>query len=311
MNTSIKDKVSPNLDKVIEGADHLVLLDLSWHLYRTFYTYQRMSVNKNGLLIPTGHFYGILNTIKVIKESYPRASIILCQDGIPIRRQQLLKDRDIQYKADRPDLEYDFFKDIVPITTLAMKYNKVYLAYNEDQESDDLMYALAKQACLINPDIKVFVYSGDDDLLQSITDRISVVRTHVKGVFNIIDNDFIKTDKRMLEKFKGTDSYHLPFYRAIVGDKSDKIQGIYRFPRAEAHRIAMSSNSIEDVLTHLKYKGYLDSQSQELVRVNYDIMKLPDDLKVNIIKRVAPENQLREIADYYQLKSYIKHIWGD
>ena len=161
------------------------------------------------------------------------------------------------------------------------------------------MYALAKQIEQISS-AKVFIYSGDDDLLQSISEQTVVVRKCDKGLFEEIDNHYLLNDETMLKKFHGVDSYHLPYYRVIIGDKSDKMKGIPRFPRELAALVAMSCESLDDIfnvgnripLEKPSYKKYLQvlKESESTIRLNYGMMKLSDEIDVPISRRrVKPE----------------------
>ena len=309
--------ISKNLDLIVKNADEVFLLDLSWHLHRNWHIFKWMSAGDNGLGRPTGHIYGILNTIQSIKEKNPKAVIILCKDGVPIERNDMFNSVESSYKEGRPELEFNFYDDVPVIVALSYMVPGVYLAYDPCKEADDIMYALAKQTEEIS-EAKIYIFSGDDDLLQGITDRIKVIRKFEgKGDIEEIDNNYILTDETMLKKFHGVDSHHLPYYRCIVGDKSDKVPGIPRFPREFASRIAKSCEKFGDIynfkgpLSKTEQKYYdmlLSSDWKSVIEMNYNMMKLTSDIDVPLSrKKVNVENTVLIIRKY-KLSKFEKYV---
>ena len=240
--------ISDNLRSIIGDTKTVFLLDYSWHLHRSYHTFKNLTAGPNGLGRPTGHIYGILSTLQLLRTRYPDSVIILCQDGVPVKRRELYESKGLEYKSGRSELEFNFYQDIPTINGLAYLIPRVYLAYHPEQESDDCMYALAKQIESFSL-AKIYIFSGDNDLLQSISDNIMVFRNFnsITKNPNIIDNTYLKTDDKMISKFYETDSYHLPYFRAIVGDSSDSMRGIPRFPKRLAHHIAMRCSSVDDI----------------------------------------------------------------
>ena len=97
-----------------------------------------------------------------------------------------------------------------------------------------------------------------------------------------------------------------------MGDSSDKIKGIPRFPRDVAVSIAMSYNGDKCAFIPVtsKEKKYFDlyKQNKELLSRNYKIMKLRDDYEVNIEKPVINSDKLMELLDKFGLNSYKRFL---
>jgi len=277
------------VQKLVSRYSSVYLIDVSWHCYRSFYAFRQFNVDIDGYKRPTGHIYGILNTIKIILKDNPRACIIMCQDGHPIDREKLMEESGSEYKEGRPDLDYDFYSDMDRIKALCCTIPNVYWAYNEDKESDDEMYAIAKQVEDVF-DGYIYVYSGDNDLLQAISPKISVIRSREKGQFKVITNYELQNEYQFTKKFHGVDSKHIVNLRSIIGDPSDKIKGVSRFPRNLAVSIAMSTDNIiegykykPEGKTEEKWMSVLE-ENIELVKRNYKLMKLTDEYNVDISK---------------------------
>ena len=303
------------LEAILNSASNLYVLDLSWHLHRNYHVFDKMGINIDGYVRPTGHLYGVLSTIKMIKQHDSDAVIIITEDGVPQERIEALSGEEQTYKEGRAELDFNFYKDIPLLKAAACILPKVYWAFNEDKECDDLMYALAKQACkCTNFTGKCFIYSGDNDLLQAIDERISVIRNKSKDGFEEITNYTVQTDEKFVKKFHGVDTKHISNYRAICGDPSDKIKGIPRFPRDLAVKIAQSTESIMDGWTYCPQseteKKWMDRlfEEIEIVRRNYKVMKLTDEFEVNLSKPSVKKENLYKTLDNMQLRSYIKYL---
>lgn len=309
--------VKVKLDTVLSRCDSLFLLDFSWFLYREYYALHNLGVNINGYFRPTGHIHGIMNTIISIKSRYPKSCIILCKDGVPIERNELASTNNIGYKVGRAELEFDFYKDQPIIEAFAYYLPDVYVSYNSDKESDDLMYCIAKQSkSLFNGSI--FVYSGDNDLLQTIDDRISIIRKWSKyGDLPIINRDTLVTDNKLLKKFGGCCPENLPIYRAIVGDSSDKIPSVVkRFNRQVAVRIAKESKSYDDVFKFKpcskieeKWYQYL-LENKDRFDVNYKLMKLNTNFEPNVYDANISLSKISKVLKDLHLYSVIKYLQG-
>lgn len=303
------------LDKILKDTSNLYVLDLSWHLHRNSHVFDNMGVNIDGYVRPTGHIYGVLNTVKIIRQYDRNAVIIVTEDGKPVERIELMADGEVEYKEGRAKLEFNFYKDIPLIKAALCMLPNVYWAYNEDKECDDLMYALAKQATRCSQfNGKCYIYSGDNDLLQAIDNRISVIRNKSKDGFEEITDYTVRTDEKFLKKFHGVDTKHITNYRAICGDSSDKIKGISRFPRNIAVQIAMSTDNISEghnfipvTVTEKKWVQILCDE-RELVQRNYKLMKLKDDFEVKISNPKVKREKLLELLESVRVNSYISYL---
>ena len=126
----------------------VVLIDLSWDLYRSYYSYKDLGVDGR----PTGHVYGAIKTIMQIKSMKEDYAIVICKDGFDLDR----KSEDSNYKAGRKELEYSPHKDTDLVLALASRLKDVYIAYDDKQEADDLLFSLSRSV-----ENEVVVFSGD------------------------------------------------------------------------------------------------------------------------------------------------------
>lgn len=235
---------------LLHKYDYIYYMDLSWVFHRSFHSYQGFTAEVDGMVRPTGHIYGTLRAVHMLLSTYPNTAVVVCVDGVPVSR----KDMAGGYKASREKPSYPFMKDISPTLDMLLLIPNVYIAFHPTLESDDLMFALSQK--LTRHNAQAFIYSGDDDLLQGIRENICVVREINKGVPTRIDRDYVVNDKRMVEKFHGTEPINLPTYRSIIGDHSDELPGVPRFPRDVAVKLS-------------KYSGY----DEIMEKVNFSTPK--------------------------------------
>ena len=301
--------ITDKLRNAVGFHSTVVLVDYSWCLHRYAHVFKNLTAGDGGR--STGHIYGMLQSIMSIKKGYQDAVIFLCQDGVPVERKEMFNTEEHSYKEGRPELEYDFYSDIPVINAMAYLTPDVFLAYHPEKESDDCMYALAKQITSFT-NAKVYVYSGDNDLLQTIDDNISVVRHFNKeGKFEEITENTLMTDEKLLSKFGGTRPCKLPYFRAIKGDTSDKMPGVPRFPTKVAADIANHVNSVDEIFS---YPLSSASQKQKLleyrdrVELNYRMMKLKDDWEVPIFRRNVNKDKVMNIMKSFRLNSYISFL---
>lgn len=303
------------LRQCLAGTSNLYVLDLSWLLHRNHYSFREMGVNINGYMRPTGHIYGVLSSIRMIRSVDPDSCIIVTQDGVPVSRIDELSNSETGgYKDGREELEFNFYADIPYIKACACSLHKVFWAYHPTMECDDLMYALSRHAQEVGYVGKTFVYSGDNDLLQSIDDRTSVIRTKLSDRFDEIDNNRVMTDEKFTKKFHGIDTAHITNFRAICGDSSDHIAGIPRFPRDIAVKIARATEDISqghnftpETEKERKWVGVL-AENREIVQRNYRVMKLTSDFEVPLSCPLVNKEKLVKVLKQFELRSFMNYL---
>ena len=298
------------IEQICSEHKQICVVDLSWILHRTVHVFRHMCVSPvEGTNIPTGHIYGTLVTVQTLL-SQDDMGVILVRDGHPTERIELTKSAGVEYKADRPELEYDFYKDVPKIINLALSAKGVYYAYNSDKESDDVMYCIAKRIEKVSPETMVWVHSGDNDLLQTINRKgtIKVCRNFDdKGPVPIGFDEVVNLEQ-FTKKFHGVGPDKIVLFRSVVGDSSDNIRGIPRFPRNVLLKIIEQSSSIDDMFK-VDVPGYerhvsLLRDCEQQVRVNYVLMKLRDDFEPQIVTKEIPKTWTVSNLEYYKLNRW-------
>jgi len=258
------------------------LFDLAWHMYRSYHSFGFMSANVNGMEKPTGHIFGVLSSISAVLRKEPTAKIVLCEDGIAPG-----KGLSLSYKQGRKKLQYNIMQDRDLIESLAVLHPQVMVAYNENAEADQVMYTMAKR--YESQGYKVVVYSGDNDLLQALSENVSIYRGVSKEGENWITLDKYLNSDKMRKKFGCCPVELLATYRAIIGDSSDNLKGIERIPRELVLQLVpvidLSTEqpvqkNYEEMynmvkISHRKYVEEIEKQWYK-IHTNYLIMRLTE-----------------------------------
>ena len=271
------------LPSYLNTYDYVVVMDLSWQLHRNFYVFKNFhTITPAGLKLPNGHLYGTLQAIQsfLSMPGSPNTAVVIVRDGVPKDRIILTESTGRSYKEGRAELEYNFFNDIPYIVKLASIHPNVYFSYNEDKEADDNLYNLSRKIDLA----KVFINSGDNDLMQALTEdnRVSIVRKVIKGEPEIID-------------------------RAIVGDASDSLKGIPRFPHKKAKEIAENVETFEEIfennIVESQYNNKI-KENKETLKFNYQMMKLQDNYYPNLYKVNVGKDYAHRVISYFGLERW-------
>ena len=185
----------------------LVLVDGSGYLYRAFHALPPLT-NSRGE--PTGAVLGVLNMIqKLLKEESPNFIAIVFDAPGKTFRDQLFE----EYKAQRTPMPDDLRSQLQPLLDCVQNMGLPLLRVN-GVEADDVIGTLACQAAAA--DMDVLISTGDKDMAQLVSDRISLINTMTGSRLDRagVKNKFDVWPEQIID------------YLALVGDTSDNIPGV-------------------------------------------------------------------------------------
>jgi DNA polymerase-1 len=164
-----------------------------------------------------GGIYHFINTLRKFIEEYNFDKVIVCWDG-----GESSSARKLIYPKYKENRKNDFTEEKQNSFTYQKNRVKQYLEEVfirqievDGNESDDLI----AYYCQISEDEKKIIFSGDKDLTQLISEKVSVYSPNTKQLYKFGD------------KIKIYD-YEFPHknvktFKILSGDKSDNIDGIY------------------------------------------------------------------------------------
>jgi len=276
----------------------LILVDGSSYLFRAFHALPPLVSSKGQ---PTGAIFGVINMLKkLVKEYQPVHMAVVFDAKGKTFRNDLYK----EYKAHRPPMPDDLRTQIEPIHQLvdALGYPRIVVP---NVEADDVIGTLAQQAAAAGYD--VLISTGDKDLAQLVTDKISLINTM---------SNHISTPDSVLEKF-GVPPEKIIDYLALIGDSADNIPGINKVGPKTAVKWLTEYDSVDNIIAHAdEFKGkvgeYLRDGLEQLplshqlatIVCDVELEQGPDDLNL----QPATTETLRELYSEYELKTWLAEL---
>lgn len=180
------------------------------------------------------------------------------------------------YKKDRPPLSEDLVIQL-PILQELLRLCGVSVIIREGVEADDVAASIAKIAR--SEGYEVYLLSSDKDLLQVLSDGVTVIRPTKKGVTGAE----IYTEQSFINEY-GFPPASMPDYLAIMGDNADNVQGVHGIGEKGAKKILSQYPTIEAIYASLKELP--KSQREKFVSCGIDsviwtrdnLIKLRDDI---------------------------------
>ncbi|MCA1809208.1 MAG: 5'-3' exonuclease [Lentisphaerae bacterium] len=186
----------------------LLLVDALALIYRAFHAIPDL---RNAAGLPTNALFGFVKTVAQLEQIWrPTHGLVVFDGGIPQVRRELLQ----EYKAQRPPMP-DAMRSQLPLIQIYLSHTGFKSVRQVEQEADDILATMAARAESVG--WEVLVATADKDLMQIVTERVSLV---IPG----------KADRRI-----GPDEVLLKTgvlpgqivdWLALVGDNADNIPGV-------------------------------------------------------------------------------------
>ncbi len=185
----------------------LYLIDGSSYIYRAFFAIRHLS-SPDGK--PTNAIYGFVQMLlKLIKDYQPQHLAVVFDAGRITFRNDIYPD----YKANRASMPDELRSQVGPIRDVVRAFNIPSLEL-ANFEADDIIGTLAQEYSSRGG--RVVVVTGDKDLMQIVTDRVTLLDTMKGKVSGVAE---------VLERF-GVVPELVPDILGLAGDSSDNIPGI-------------------------------------------------------------------------------------
>ena len=276
----------------------LVLIDGSSYLYRAFHALPPLT-NSQGE--PTGALHGVLTMIlKLIRDEQPAHVAVVFDAPGKTFGDEMFAD----YKANRPPMPDDLRSQVQPILDAVVAMGLPLLRV-DGVEADDVIGTLCAQAD--KKGLDVLVSTGDKDLAQLVTDKVTLINTMNDSR---LDRDAVK------EKF---DVYpeQIIDYLALVGDSSDNIPGVPKVGAKTAAKWLNLYDSADGIVARgEEIKGKVGESMRdnvELMRLSRDLATIRKDVDLEIgiddlTARDADTEALRKLYSHYELRSLLRQL---
>ncbi|GCF94519.1 DNA polymerase [Enterococcus florum] len=223
------------------AKNKLLLVDGNSVAFRAFFalhnSLERFK-NKNGL--HTNAIYAFHNMFEnVMDREKPTHVLVAFDAGKTTFRTEMYSD----YKGGRSKTPGEFREQLPYIRELLAGLGVKHYEL-DNYEADDIIGTLAKQAA--ESEFDVVVLSGDRDLTQLASDRITVDIT-VKGVSDIESY----TPEHVAEKYDGLTPEQIIDMKGLAGDTSDNYPGVTKVGEKTAIKLLNQYGSVEGVYEHI------------------------------------------------------------
>ncbi|MBP0605872.1 MULTISPECIES: DNA polymerase I [Burkholderia] len=288
-------------ERNLEGKT-LLLVDGSSYLYRA---YHAMPDLRGPGGEPTGALYGIINMLRRMRKevSAEYSACVFDAKGKTFR-----DDLYADYKANRPSMPPDLALQVEPIHD-AVRALGWPLLMVEGVEADDVIGTLAREA--ERHRMNVIVSTGDKDLAQLVTDRVTLVNTMTNET---LDRDGV------LAKF-GVPPERIIDYLALIGDTVDNVPGVEKCGPKTAVKWLSQYDSLDGVIEHAAdIKGVVGDNlrraldflplGRKLVTVDTacDLAPHLDSIEASLKSDGEARDLLRDIFARYGFKTWLREV---
>ena len=224
----------------INNKPSLMLVDGMALLFRAFYATAvtgQFMINSKG--VPTNAVQGFLKHMLMAIDHFSPSHVAVCWDmGSKTFRNDLFP----EYKANRSEApvemgpQFDLAKEAVEAFNIP---NIGVIGY----EADDCIGTIAKTAMV---ESHVSILTGDQDILQLIDDRISVVLLK-KGYGN-----YEVHNGESFFEWKGITPKQMIDLKALMGDTADNYPGVKGIGEKTALKLLIQYENIEGILNNIE-----------------------------------------------------------
>ncbi len=247
----------------------LLLIDGNSVLYRAFYGVPLLSTASGEY---TNAIYGFSTMLlKLLQDEQPSHVAVAFDKGKMTFRHAFFPEYKGKRQSTPPELIGQF-----PMARDLLSHFRIPSLELESYEADDIIGTLATQAGEKN--YEVFVISGDKDLFQLVSERITAGMTR-KGTTDVVRYD----PGAILERY-GLAPTQIIDLKALMGDSSDNIPGVPGVGEKTAIKLLTQYGTVEEVLAHATEVS--GAKLQERLRDNHELALLSKQLAT--IDRTVP-----------------------
>ncbi len=288
----------------------LLLVDGNALFYRAYHAFPKEFTTPDGR--PSGAAFGFTRILLAAIRAHKPTHVAVCFDVEGPTFRDALFDK---YKATRSAMPDDL-KAQVPMIWELVKRLEVPLFSVAKYEADDLIGTLAEQAVQRHDNLHVLILSGDQDLVQLVTDRVHMYAPQI---------GFAKAalyDPKTVQEKYGFSPLQMIEYKALRGDSSDNIPGVPGIGEVTAKQLLSEFQSLDGIYDAIQSgtaksikAGVLAKlqSGEETGRLSHKLATIVTDAPVNLeldacqLEIAHPEN-LISLFQEYGFKSLIQEL---
>lgn len=217
----------------------VMLVDGMALLFRAYFaTASSGYIRRTKAGIPTNAIYGFIRYFWDAVQNFDPSHVVCCWDlsGTTFRGEQFAA-----YKGNRPDAPDDLIPQFAIIRDVMDSLGVPNISA-KGYEADDCIGTLADQ---FSKDMDVMVLSGDNDLLQLVSDRTTVIimkKGH--GNYKAYTPETLYEEKQLHPR-------QIIDVKALMGDTSDNYPGVKGIGEKTAIKLVQEFGSVDGILDNL------------------------------------------------------------
>ncbi len=235
----------------------LVIIDAFDLLHRAYYVIPKTLTNKKGQSINAAYGFTLM-LISLLDKLKPEYIVVAMEGGTPTFRVEEFK----AYKATRKvDLEKDkAFAEQIPIVKEVLEAFEIPYLFFPGFEADDIIGTIAQKQLearsvkqelgnnlqASNFKLQTVVVTNDQDMLQLVDEDTSVFMP-AKGK----DRPDATFTPELVEKKYGFKPKQMVDFKALRGDPSDNIPGVFGIGEKKATELVRQFGSLEEIYKNI------------------------------------------------------------
>lgn len=282
----------------------IFLVDGQSYIYRAFYAVRELTTSQG---FPTNAIFGFVNMLQRIREGYAPSHLAVIFDA---KGKNFRHDLYPDYKAKRLATPETMRPQIPRIKEVVRAY-RIPTIELTGYEADDIIATLATRWEKEGAD--VVIVSGDKDLMQVVSDRITMLDTTKDERIGIA---------QVQAKF-GVEPTRVIDVQGLMGDPTDGIPGVPGVGEKTAIKLISEWHDLENVLAHASdipgKVGEKIREHAELARVSKVLATLRQDVPIAVqlddLAAQEPDTaRLKELFREFEFRRLLAEIdspWDD
>jgi DNA polymerase-1 len=222
---------------------------------------------------------------------------------IAVSFDQGLSGRDVlftEYKGTREKMPGELQTQMEYIVQLVEAFNMPQLAV-ESYEADDVIGSITPQAEAA--DVNVRIVTGDRDILQLLTERVSVQLPR-KG-----EPDVIYDVAKFREEY-GLEPWQLVELKGLVGDTSDNIPGVKGIGDKTATKLLQAYQTVENIYDHVgeikgaNQKKLIDGRESALLSKRLATIRRDVPIQLDLQACVSHDYDARKVDELFSVLEF-------
>jgi DNA polymerase-1 len=238
----------------------LHIVDGSGYIFRAYYAIRGLSTSSGE---PTNAVFGFAQMLlKAVADERPQHLALTFDTGRPSFRQAIYP----AYKANRPPPPEDLPPQIPRIHEVAATF-RMRTFVIDGFEADDVIATLSRRAIEAGYDVRII--TGDKDLMQLVTDRVTLFDPMKEKRYGRDD---------VIERF-GVPPEQVVDVLALAGDATDNVPGVRGVGEKTAAKLIATHGSLAGVVAAAK-SGAIKGKTGEVIAASEDVIEISRRLVV-------------------------------